>query len=364
MSKNYVEIKGIGYPNKGADLLLNSVLEKTKEMNFHVCMEPYSPYENKVNYPIWTKTSIYKFGINLLFPLNLLPSYITSRLGFVKPKKVNLILDASGFAYGDDWPSSLAKSRLLYEKTTARIVLLPQSLGPFTKKSSIKVAKKIARKAHYIFSREEVGKVNFEKITGKTIKTCPDITFDYNPILNKTERTKKTGVLIIPNFQVKKREGSKYITNMVKTITYILKTSKNVKLLNHEGLKDQIICEKIQEIIFNQMNVKLDILNPENGVKAKLLISTADLVITSRYHGLISALIQQVPVGCYGWSFKYDAILSRFNLPIFNLSDNDENDLKELCSKDYALRFKSEEYRKELLAIKQEIKQMWDDVFK
>ena len=91
----YVEIKGIGFPNKGAELLLCAVLEQIKAHEMTACMEPYSPFSYKINYPVVTKTSIYKWGVNILFPFTFLPSYITNRLGFVKPHQVDLILDAS-----------------------------------------------------------------------------------------------------------------------------------------------------------------------------------------------------------------------------------------------------------------------------
>ncbi|WP_298532299.1 polysaccharide pyruvyl transferase family protein [uncultured Algibacter sp.] len=357
----YVEIKGIGFPNKGAELLLCATLEQIKPYDMTVCMEPYSPFSYKINYPIATKTSIYKWGLNLLFPLNFLPSYITNRLGFVKPSQVDLILDASGFAYGDDWSISLAKSRILSENTSAKIVLLPQSLGPFTQKNSIKVARKLAKKANSIYSREFSGREYFEEATGQKVKYCPDITFNLK--VDKFNE-KNQGVLIIPNFQVQKREGKSYIENLTSIIKYILKSEKSeVKLLNHEGVKDQIICEEIRDKIFVDVKTRLEILNPVNGIEAKREIASSELVITSRYHGLISALSQQIPVACYGWSFKYNDAISRFNLPKFNLSKVNEKELDKILSNEYASLFFSEEYKEELDLVQSEVMQMWANVF-
>ena len=357
----YIEIKGIGFPNKGAELLLCAVLEQIKKRQLIACMEPYSPYSYKINYPVATKTRIYKWGINLLFPLNLLPDYVTDRLGFIKPRQVSLILDASGFAYGDDWSASLAESRILNEKKGAQIILLPQSLGPFTKKTSITVAKKLAKKAKLIYSREHVGQDQFEAVTGTKIKYCPDITF--NLAVTQAAPTEKQGVLVIPNFQVYKREGEAYLNNLVFITEYLLKTNKKVDLLNHEGIKDQEICEKIKRRIAKKTKAKIQILNPPNGLEAKKQIQLSELVITSRYHGLISALSQQVPVACYGWSFKYNEALSRFSLPTYNLSKPNEQILKEICSEKYSNLFLSKEYQRELKSIKLEINQMWSNVF-
>ena len=357
----YIEIKGIGFPNKGAELLLCAVLEQIKSRGIMCCMEPYSPYSYKVNYPIATKTSIYKWGINILFPFNLLPSYISDRLGFVKPNQVDLILDASGFAYGDDWLKSLANSRILSERTSAKIVLLPQSLGPFKKQNSISVAKKIAKKAFLIYSRENIGKDNFEGATGRRIMQCPDITFNLK-VANKS--LKPEGVIVIPNFQVQKREGDAYLENLVSIVKIILGQNKKVKLLNHEGKKDQLICEQIKTIIFKDLKIALEISNPPTGLEAKKEIAEAELVITSRYHGLISALSQQVPVACYGWSFKYNDALLRFNLPKYDLSQVNENEIVQICSEKYANLFSSDSYKKELQLVQSEVTAMWANVFK
>ncbi len=356
----YVEVKGIGFPNKGAELLLCAALEQIKARGMTTCMEPYSPFKYKINYPILTKTSIYKWGINLLFPLNWLPSYITDRLGFVKPNKIDLIIDASGFAYGDDWERSLAKSRILSERTPAKKILVPQSLGPFTKKDSILVAKELAKKAEKIYSREKIGIENFEKVTGRKIKYCPDITFNLH--VDKSD-IEKQDVLIIPNFQVLKREGDTYNKNLIFIVNFFIKKNRDIKLLNHEGVKDQQICEDIKRKIFSSTEVDLEILNPINGLEAKKIIAGSKLLITSRYHGLISALSQQIPVACYGWSFKYNDALSRFNLPKFNLSEVSEKMLEEISSDTYQSLFSSVEYKNELGLVQSEVTQMWEHVF-
>jgi colanic acid/amylovoran biosynthesis protein len=356
----YVEIKGIGFPNKGADLLLSSVLKELKKRNLIACMEPYSPYHYKLNYPIMTKTSIYKYGINLLWPINLLPSYVLIRFGFIKPSQIDLILDASGFAYGDNWEPSLAKSRILSDKKTKKI-LLPQSLGPFTKNPSIKIANKIAKLVDKVISREHEGVEHFKNVTGRSIPYCPDITFLFQV---KKNIEFKRDVLLVPNFQVFKREGSAYIENLVRVINQAISLKRTPTLLNHEGIKDQEICHKIASIIFEETKIKLETLNPETGREAKEIIASSNLVITSRYHALIAALSNNIPVVCYGWSFKYNSILKRFQVPIIDLSSSKKKDIEFIFSEDYSAIFRSPFYKKELKKIKEEVKKMWEDVFK
>ena len=46
-------------------------------------------------------------------------------------------------------------------------------------------------------------------------------------------------------------------------------------------------------------------------------------MISSRYHGLINALYQSVPVIATGWSHKYEALLNEYDLGDYMISDYD-----------------------------------------
>src|SRR5690606_25073591 len=57
---------------------------------------------------------------------------------FMLPKEVNIVLDASGFAYGDQWGAQYAHRRMgkfikAWKSEGKKIILLPQAFGPFTK---------------------------------------------------------------------------------------------------------------------------------------------------------------------------------------------------------------------------------------
>lgn len=355
----YVEIKGIGFPNKGAEILLCAVLQQLNKRKMIACMEPYSPFKYKLAYPIMTKISVYKYGINILAPLNLIPSYVLSRLGFIRPSQIDLILDASGFAYGDNWSPSLAKSRILSGRRI-KTVLLPQSLGPFTKRETISVAKKLSKRAHKIISREHEGVEYFKKATSRTVDYCPDITFGFEV---KKDETCKRDIIIVPNFQVYDREGEQYISNLVSIIEYVFSINRLPTLLNHEGPKDQIICEKIASIFYERKNINIEVLSPPTGTRAKEIIGASKFVITSRYHALIASMSQKVPVVCYGWSFKYNSVLKRFNLPLFDLSNPNKTDLDMIFSSEYSSKFTSPHFVRELQKVKNEVKRMWNYVF-
>lgn len=348
------EIKGIAFPNKGAEMLLVACLEQLKKHGFKTALEPYSPYEYKLPYPVFTKTRIHRFGVNILAPLSCLPVYARTRLGFVRPSEISLTLDASGFAYGTPWPDRIAKERLLGEKTNSPLILLPQSFGEFTTNAQQNLVKKIMSRARYAFAREQEGAYNIEMATGIKPKVVPDITFAVSTPRSPIERD----IIIAPNFQVRKREGFQYVKNLIVTIEALLGSGRRVTILNHEGIKDAQICETICSAIRETGGV-VEYINPATGIEAKSVIGSCKFVIASRYHALIAALSQGVPCIPLGWSYKYDAAMR-----LFDINYSDVSIVDAINSEKYINHFKSQKYETRLHEIKDELIDMWGIIFK
>ncbi|MCW8328250.1 polysaccharide pyruvyl transferase family protein [Photobacterium sp. SDRW27] len=352
------EVKGIGFPNKGAELLLNASMARLRDKNYKVCTEPYSSYDYKVAYPLYSKMRIGYRGFNCLAPFNLLPNYVRSRLGFIKPSEVNLILDASGYAYGDPWTVSLAKNRLLQDSSACSKVILPQSLGPFTTSEAQWVAKEIAKKCELIYAREKTGAKYFEEATGKKIKVVPDITF----CLKAPKIEEERDVIIIPNFQVEKREGDSYVDVLTKLCEKLHLAGRSITILNHEGIKDKKISEKIIRAL-EANNINVEYIEPQTGLDAKSIIANAKFVVTSRYHGLISSLSSQVPCIAVGWSFKYDEAMALFDLNAPSKFDKADDIFDFVTSEDYTSIFSSEAYANKLKMVQEDVNAMWKEVF-
>jgi hypothetical protein len=65
----------------------------------------------------------------------LVPAGIREQYGVVLDKEVNVVLDAAGFAYSDQWgpdlSEELARSSKRWKKQGSKVILLPQAFGPF-----------------------------------------------------------------------------------------------------------------------------------------------------------------------------------------------------------------------------------------
>ena len=57
----------------------------------------------------------------------------------------------------------------------------------------------------------------------------------------------------------------------------------------------------------------------------KTKINNYDLIISSRYHGLVAAISQGIPVISIGWSHKYDELMSSYLLGKYNFTKKNQD---------------------------------------
>src|SRR5690606_15447171 len=103
-------------------------------------------------------------------------------------------------------------------------------------------------------------------------------------------------------------------------------------------------------------------LNNLNALEVKAVIGSCKLLITSRFHGLVSGLNQQIPSLCTSWNHKYEELLNDYEVP-----DNilDTTDKKSYISKiDNALT-KPKEYTPKpetINQLKNKTEKMWQEI--
>lgn len=104
-----IEIKGVQFVNKGAELMLHAIIEKIKVLwpDAQYCLVPdsNSPYLSRAKVGAFQKLNFRKNVVNLNGIFYLLPklirNYFKNKWGIVTEADVDMILDASGFKYGD-----------------------------------------------------------------------------------------------------------------------------------------------------------------------------------------------------------------------------------------------------------------------
>ena len=371
-----IEIKGIQFENKGAELMLLAILQKVKERfpNVSIALPVHdsSPYLNRVKLGTYQKLSLRKGKMDLNCLSYYFPKYLKMlflKFGIIFENDIDIVLDASGFAYGDQW-DDIAVHRMIselirYKTHGKKYIFLAQAFGPFTSpKTSIKINKYL-NLADLVIARETDSYKFLSNVMSdnSNIKVYTDFTNLISGIESKSLAFAKGSFLIIPNNNMLRTGNNNSVwSNVYEEILVDLAKGAcsrgyKVILLNHEGDQDQKICQRI-----SKMAGDLEIINDTNPLFIKGIIGTAAAVVSSRFHGCVSALSQGVPCAGTSWSHKYERLFEEYGVSSWLIPDNikDISSLLDSLLNDPAAKEKIVTTSKKL---KIQSSKMWEDVF-
>jgi len=372
-----VEIKGVGFVNKGAELMLLATLGEVhsaiKNVRFTIAPNTGScPYEKLAVLGIYSKMWLQRYRIQWGYLGNLIPRKLLRTYGLVADSEVNVVLDASGFAYGDQWgPNNtiaMAKAIRRWKKQGTKVILLPQAFGPFSSPQIRKAFRVVATYADRIYARDPVSYKHIVDLVGQApcLKQAPDFTVllkgEVPPSFDRTLHE----VAIIPNQRMVDKTtdsiAEHYIPFLVTCVRCFVDAGYKPFFLIHEGKGD----EELAREVVRQFRYDVPIIMEDNPLNIKGIIGSCKAVVSSRYHGLINALSQGVPAIGTGWSHKYRALFDDYGSPDFLLfPDSTEEQIKSTLASFIQDR---EEIKKRLAQHATQHKQltieMWNDVLK
>lgn len=322
-----IQIDGIDTKNKGAELMLVAVLEQLEDVypNSEVWLNHTGEFNPKV---------LPDFKLDLKTPsmrwLSKWPIKIFRRLGHPFPitrltryhvrKDIDLLLDAGGFQFSDQWKLTAKQVkekeeyyRKLKENGT-RLVLLPQAFGPFRTTYGKQIVKILDHYTDLIFARDEQSYdclINAGAEEQKINISC-DFTLPVKGIIPEHFQYLKGAVCLIPNHKMispEKNNKEKYIGLLKNIIHMYEKKGLPVFMLNHEGFRDKSLCDEINTV----SETKIHVVDGINAQEVKGLIGNSHTVISSRFHGVVSALSQGVPCLATSWSHKYEMLFKDFS---------------------------------------------------
>jgi polysaccharide pyruvyl transferase WcaK-like protein len=367
-----IEIKGIGLPNRGAELMLLAIQEQFKNRGIEAdfVVEPLGEYATRVKYNLFQKSRFFGKGYNFGWPFSLIPKVIREKYGIVNKDEIDLVIDASGFAYGDKWGAKLINDRLaneidFFKNKNVKVILLPQAFGPFVDKNVAEASRKIFEKVDLLIARDDVSYEYVNELGSfKNLSQSPDFTNLVSPINIEKYAQLKGRACVIPNFQMMRRgnAGEEYTQTLADTITHLKELKQRPYLLIHEGARDLALANKVNTLL----DEPVDVIDPKDALAIKSIISTASILVGSRFHGIVSALSTGIPVVAMGWSHKYEMLLKEYGVPEL-LVEVDSKLVSDLCTN----LLTNEEYREKKVAtmcastveLKKQSVQMWDQVF-
>lgn len=371
-----IEIKGVQFVNKGAELMLHAVLAEIQQHwpQAKIALEPnpYSPYEQRARLGAYQKLSVRKNIIDLNALTYKLPKrlriWLQKKWGLVTEADIGLVLDASGFAYGDQWGAMkirhLAGELKRYHKAGTPYVFLPQALGPFTRPKDRAYLQKTLPLASLICAREADSYAYVKEVVGELeqLKQFPDFT---NLVQGEVPHYFVNGdnkVLIIPNSNMIGERNNhqpewkqNYIRVLCEAVEVIRELGFEPVLLNHEGQGDGAVCEEVMR----NSGGYLEYIEELHPLRVKGIIGAVQAVICSRFHGCVSALAQGTPCLGTSWSHKYECLFDEYHRNEYLLNPEvTQVELNKLLTN--AIKYKEEPvYLAAIEAFKQQARSLW-----
>jgi colanic acid/amylovoran biosynthesis protein len=318
-----IEVSGVGFRNMGASLMLAAARQALCSWDIVDGVALNALVGTRKQRQTAGCSDILRldiYSLRWLSPaldtgLRFVPAATLRAMGAHRAADIDALFDASGFAFGDQHGALAArkKARLFasYALAGKPVVLLPQAFGPFAKREVAEAAKNALDHTDLIFARdqESLGQVRSLGLTKPNVHLAPDFT---NLIEPPIERLPHRTVVVIPNGRM---------TQMVDTVTrnsYLrflrtctataLESGFRVVVLAHEPM-DYEFAEKLHRDFREGVTCR----SSGDPVRIKAFVGGAQLVISSRFHGLANALSQCVPAIGTSWSHKYQHLFADYD---------------------------------------------------
>lgn len=338
-------LSGVETNNKGAELMLYAILQEIEKRHPEATVYlPVGSVRQGLDY-LQTKVDVRykpfeKFN-NLLERLRI--KRVLNKVG-VHPlcftdiytlPRVDYFIDGSGLRFSDKmsastkiesrrWKALLSKNK----KAGAKVVFLPQAFGPFDKPTTRQTISYVNQHADIIFSREAISTKYLESsgmVDMQKVFECPDFTVLVSGIIPSQFENLKDAICIIPNMQMVDQgvlSEEEYVIYLKKIMESLLSVGEEVFLLNHQGKRDEVLGRKCEA---SMGGGRVKFLTGLNALEVKGLISQSKMVITSRFHGAVSALNSCVPCLATSWSHKYEELFKTYKQTNCVLPVNDIN---------------------------------------
>ena len=327
-----IEIRGTGYGNKGAELMLLAILDRLGDTfpDARFVVAPgMGPYEWRATHGLYQKLDAAEAGrLGWLIEMLLHRGY-RERYGLVTHEEIDVLLDASGFAYGDawkpEWVEGGAQAIEDAKEAGQKVVLLPQAFGPFTKPRIREASRRIFQNADLIYARDPQSRgyvaelLDDEEVENK-LRTAPDFTNLLPGQIPEEWQDVEGRVAVIPNTKMLEQgsgeTAEQYVPFLCRCIREVEESGYRPFVLLHEAKQDGDLAEAIRERAAGPVETVYE----PDPLRLKGIIGSCDFVISSRFHGLVNALSQGVPALATSWSHKYRHLMEEYGLGDF-LSD-------------------------------------------
>jgi polysaccharide pyruvyl transferase WcaK-like protein len=321
-----VEVRGANTRNKGAELMLRSISRELQAAHHHLVVGPRSgSYDERARMGLMQKVE------NSVLPANWLAlvarglpekvrRHARCEYGLVFEPDVEALVDASGFAYSDQFDverSLIAADRVERAKRRGRrVILLPQALGPFRSKAHRDAFRRIADCADLLYARDHVSLAHAQdaEVPSDRLRLAPDFTCLLEGELPPRYEAPDRLALVVPSAKLLTETSEEvresYLPFLASSVEILRSMNLNVSALQHEQGDGRVIAG-----LNARLPVPVQTLSFDSALHLKGIIGRAEILLGSRFHALVSALSQGVPAVGVGWSHKYEMLFEDYGCP-------------------------------------------------
>jgi len=314
-----IEIAGVSTENKGAELMLQAILEHyagAEGVEFAVTRF-FGSYPERARYGLRTKLDSFRFGRSRLAAA-LMPASFRRTFGLASETDIAAVIDASGFAFGDQLGAErverFARDVTRWKQQGKPVVLLPQACGPFETPRVAGAMRQIVGQADRIYARDPVSLEHLRRLAdaGERVRLAPDFTCAVEGGLPDGFEPAARRACIVPNHRMVEKTSSTERDQYIPFLCRCLQALEDRDLRPFVLLHDNNADESLLPPLARAWGRPLPVVRESRPAMLKGILGTAHLVIGSRFHALVSALSQAVPSIAVGWSHKYEMLLADY----------------------------------------------------
>lgn len=315
-------ITGTAAHNKGSELMLLAIIQQVRTFDQEPVMiiDPdCGSYEWRARLGLRQLFDPHKSGRLAWMRTRLFHAGYRQRFGLMLPEEIDVVMDASGFAFGDQWkPEWLEASAELFERYRrqgATIVLLPQAFGPFKVAGVRNAARRILAASDLVFARDPESLAHCCEICKslESVHLAPDFTNLLDGRLPVDWQSDSGHVAVVPNRQMLARgpeqDRKHYVQLLSEGMRRAALAGYRPFMLVHER-NDHEVARRIA----SEARMPDCIVQYENPLELKGILGTCAFSIGSRFHGLVSALSQGVPCIGTAWTHKYYQLFDNYGV--------------------------------------------------
>jgi len=284
-------------------------------------------------------------------------------------KRSNLLIDVSGFSLSSQIGVKESIKYLLKiylcKLFKTKVVLLPQSFGPFDYPRPLKfilkkIIKRVFKYPEAIFVREKKSNEYLRLIGVKNAILSTDLVLQNNTLINKIEINEDINnisegkkVALVVNKRLYEQCGVEKVNKQYVYIINKLKEYGNKIYLLCHASDDYEICKDIKKHFPNDDNIVV-LENILSCFEFQIFSRNFNYIIAARYHSIVHAFKENIPCIALGWSIKYEELLMNLNQEKYLINVN-STDAREI---DYILKEMENDYLKERKIICNKIKEI------